>query len=116
MVDRFRSRSLLVDDHCFVGHLVPAVDLQVRDVVVADLEVRHGAEDGDEDDDDGRVGEAKHVVEVLGVVSHLLHPTFQLVLLTLHEAGLRLQKIVMNYKYSESRLMLSLANFIGQLI
>ena len=93
MVDRFRSRSLLVDDHGFVGQLVPAVDLQVRDVVVTDLEVGHGAEDGDEYDDDGRVTEAKHVVEVLGVVSHLLHATFQLVLLPLHEAGLRLQKI-----------------------
>jgi hypothetical protein len=86
MVDRFCS--FLVNDHGFIGQLIPAVDLQMWDIVVADLEVRHGAEDGDEDDDEGRVAEAEHVVEVLGVVCHLLHPAFQLILLSFNEAAL----------------------------
>ena len=49
------------DDHRLVGELVPAVDLQVREAVVADLEVSHRAEDRDEGHNQCRVAEPIYV-------------------------------------------------------
>ena len=57
IVDARVAGAAAPDDHGLVGKLVPAVDLHVRDAVVADLEVSHRAEDGDEDDHEGGVAE-----------------------------------------------------------
>ena len=60
-VDVAAAATAAPDDHRLVGELVPAVDLQVREAVVADLEVSHRAEDRDEGHNQCRVAEPIYV-------------------------------------------------------